>query len=139
MVLITLGLRGHRYGETPYCGACGYNLTGSVAERCPECGSTFLERDVVFGQQTRRPVVIGLGCAALVLSGLGILGSLNQVDWYQWCPDFLVISNLRSSNRSTASRALVEVKRRLQDGELSSFSRLAEACLAEQGATQPAP
>ncbi len=29
----------------PFCIQCGYNLTGSVSGRCPECGTPFVEKD----------------------------------------------------------------------------------------------
>lgn len=31
--------RNHRRPMAGYCGECGYNLTGNVSGRCPECGS----------------------------------------------------------------------------------------------------
>ena len=41
---------------TPFCLACGYNLTGSVSARCPECG-TFIDvtkwRDQTTAMKTR--------------------------------------------------------------------------------------
>lgn len=30
---------------TPFCLSCGYNLTGAVSDRCPECGHHFNARD----------------------------------------------------------------------------------------------
>jgi len=29
----------------PFCVACGYNLTGAVSERCPECGTYFTAKE----------------------------------------------------------------------------------------------
>lgn len=31
----------------PFCLHCGYDLTGSVSDRCPECGMAFSHREVV--------------------------------------------------------------------------------------------
>ena len=33
----------------PTCGQCGYNLTGSESNRCPECGTLFIEAGVTLG------------------------------------------------------------------------------------------
>lgn len=38
LFLIAKALWRSRAGTTPYCAECGYNLTGSHSERCPECG-----------------------------------------------------------------------------------------------------
>ena len=34
-------------GSGPRCGHCQYNLTGSTANRCPECGRLFIEAGIV--------------------------------------------------------------------------------------------
>ena len=34
-------------GAGPRCGHCQYNLTGSTANRCPECGRLFIDAGIV--------------------------------------------------------------------------------------------
>ena len=34
-----------RLSETPECETCGYNLTGNVSGRCPECGTEIVPHD----------------------------------------------------------------------------------------------
>ncbi len=46
----------------PHCGHCNYNLTGSTANRCPECGRLFIEAGVVTNPATslRKRRLIGI-------------------------------------------------------------------------------
>ena len=60
--------------QRPLCGQCGYDLTGSEGNRCPECGLLFIEAGVTFqrdkgarGRQLRRNVILAL----VVLLGAG--------------------------------------------------------------------
>jgi hypothetical protein len=34
----------------PYCPECGYDLTGTAGNRCPECGTPFRRQDLVLGE-----------------------------------------------------------------------------------------
>jgi hypothetical protein len=61
--LFRVALRG------PLCGNCGYNLTGSQANRCPECGELFIDAGVVRARAptgSRRRYVVWLGAATAI-------------------------------------------------------------------------
>lgn len=50
--------RGRRAGPEPRCTVCGYNLTGNISGRCPECGtrvSGFKEQEPNDGTTAPRP------------------------------------------------------------------------------------
>lgn len=51
----------------PLCGNCGYNLTGSTTNRCPECGELFVDAGIIKHQppQARKGVVVALVIACL--------------------------------------------------------------------------
>ena len=55
-----------RRGTEPRCGRCGYNLTGSQSDRCPECGLRFIEAGVVKGSPASR-ARLWIGLALLML------------------------------------------------------------------------
>ena len=55
-----------RLGSEPRCGQCGYNLTGSMSDRCPECGLRFIEAGIVKGSPTSR-ARLRVGLALIIL------------------------------------------------------------------------
>ena len=58
-----------RRGTEPRCGHCGYNLTGSLSDRCPECGLRFIEAGVVKGSPASR-ARLWIGVALIMLATL---------------------------------------------------------------------
>ena len=58
-----------RRGTEPRCGHCGYNLTGSLSDRCPECGLRFVQAGVVKGSPASR-ARFWFGLALIMLSPL---------------------------------------------------------------------
>lgn len=70
----------------PRCGSCGYNLTGSASNRCPECGVLFIEAGIVMQavrtSRVRLWVGVGLlvGVVPLFCLGTGAVMTLRQVE-----------------------------------------------------------
>lgn len=63
--------------EHPRCGNCGYNLTGSTSNRCPECGLLFIEAGVVVRRGGRRRSIGRRVLLALGLLSLPIIAMLG--------------------------------------------------------------
>ena len=68
-----------REGTDPTCSRCGYDLTGSESNRCPECGTLFIEAGVTMGNpSSKRPRWVWgswLVLSILFVAGIGILAS----------------------------------------------------------------
>ena len=75
VVLIEAQRRG-REGTDPTCGQCGYNLTGSECNRCPECGTLFIEAGVMLGnpspKRARWVLVNSVVLLILFVGGIGL-------------------------------------------------------------------
>ena len=144
IVLLIMALFPRRKGKTPYCRRCGYDLSGAVSDVCSECGaSLFKPRSVIFGRRQRRRGRI-IGAACLTLAGLVPLvvmtiGVANGIVWYHYCPTWLVLQNVQSSNLQTCSRAYLELARRRTMGTFPAhkLDELAKICLAEQARVTP--
>lgn len=134
MLLLALGLRGRRSGDTPTCARCGYNLTGLSSRRCPECGSELRGTAIAKGTLRRRPALI-TGAAVLVLIGvLAILGNATRFSPLPYLPGSWLVHLAQGGSLP----ALGELRQRHAVGGLSSTicHQLAEACLIQQAADQ---
>lgn len=63
----------------PRCGNCGYNLTGSPSNRCPECGMLFIDAGVITREPTPPPSRHMIRVVLLLLVGFTMLGVLGMV------------------------------------------------------------
>ncbi len=76
MVVLIKAQRRGREGSDPTCGQCGYNLTGSESNRCPECGTLFIEAGVILGnpspKKARWVLVSLVVLLILVVGGIGL-------------------------------------------------------------------
>ncbi len=78
IAVLVRGLRGDRQGDTPWCAACGHNLTGlSLIRRacCPECGA-HLHRSPGVRRGGRR-----LRRGDLIVGVLLTIGLLSPLAW----------------------------------------------------------
>ncbi len=81
VVVLIKGKRRGREGTDPACGQCGYNLTGSASNRCPECGTLFIEAGVTLGnpstKRARWLLVSLIILSILFVGGIGLSVSLT--------------------------------------------------------------
>src|SRR5262245_23698418 len=54
----------------PSCGHCGYDLTGSTSNRCPECGRLFIDAGVRVSRPRRSRLRIAAGIMMLLIGVL---------------------------------------------------------------------
>lgn len=85
LVVYRLVLDKNNDDETPVCGKCGYNLTGNVSGRCPECGMDSVRQ--VAEKLVRRERTHGLKIMAMLTFGgpLSFLGPLAIATMF-WMP-----------------------------------------------------
>ncbi|MEO0964227.1 MAG: hypothetical protein AAFY08_03825 [Planctomycetota bacterium] len=79
LVGLVAGLVGRRIGDTPYCGRCRFNLTGTLQnpvvgdETCPECGlGVAIPGRVRHGERRRRPGVIAIAAPMGLIVATGL-------------------------------------------------------------------
>lgn len=81
-ILIIAARRGPRTGF-PSCGACQYNLSGSVGSvaRCPECGADFKEVGITppRGASSRTMMIAGIALIVLPITCVGGILALTML------------------------------------------------------------
>ena len=94
VVVLIKGQRRGRQGTDPTCGRCGYNLTGSESNRCPECGTLFIEAGVTLGRSSPKKArwvwVSLLVLSILFVGGIGLSFSYraaNRARSHRQSPD----------------------------------------------------
>lgn len=141
LLLLVVGLWGKRAGTEPRCRKCKYNLTGLVANRCPECGREIDAQAVGYGLRYRRWPALACGAGLLLLSGAGagvlVYGKARNIDWYRHYPVRLLMMYAGRNDQA----ALDELLARLEQNQVpaSSIARLAELALDKYGRHPPPP
>ncbi|MEM8874777.1 MAG: hypothetical protein AAGD32_11040 [Planctomycetota bacterium] len=98
LILLTIGMRGRRVGDHPYCRQCGYDLFGNPdAMTCNECGrSVASPQERVVGMRHRRRGLVWGGTLLLIVSvvGQGLIGldAATDVDWQAWKPNWWLVA-----------------------------------------------
>jgi len=120
LIQLIASLRRKRMGTTPYCGACGYNLTGRAAEsmRCPECGADLSKAAaVVIGQGRRSRLRIAiwgflLGCSLAIVASVSV-PALIHYPWIHFYPASWLIADIDGPPGQKRTDADFELQRRL--------------------------
>lgn len=140
-VLAWRGLYRSRRGTTPFCRACGYNLSGRSSEGCSECGADLSRpKSIVIGERFahRRRLLIGVVFLAvgLIVGGRSVYSSLQRVNWYAYYPVSWLLADLASGSWAVASSAGIELWSRLHGNRLSpqDVELIVAAGLREQAA-----
>jgi|GEM_PF-7062181 len=75
-VYLMMTARRLRPNSGPRCGGCGYNLTGSTTNRCPECGALFIEAGIITESRVQSRARFWIGLLLVLLPMLPIGFSL---------------------------------------------------------------
>ena len=106
-----------RIGATPHCRRCGYNLTGLLnprevkpnaergignSGRCPECGATYDDRNIVFGERPKRALLLSIGLVLAMAGATGIVtqgvSTARRINWVKHWPTAWLVADLQSSD-----------------------------------------
>src|SRR5438477_2216152 len=140
IAFLKIGFWPRRRGDTPYCRGCGYRLVGNQSGICPECGRAFTDTTVVRGERHRHKGIAIIGLVLLLIGGF--IGSglwVEGINWYQYMPQRLVVSDAASSDPKVAERAWSELMRRRALAPLSENveKKLTDLALKEQAKPSP--
>ena len=128
LVVLRAGWRGApQTGTVPHCPHCEYNLTGLTESRCPECGQPFELQKVLFlGPRQRNWSGVSAGVVILALSAWWLWGSVWRAShslregYIHLRPTAWLIGEISSSNARLRYRAVEELLRRHETGDLSA-------------------
>ena len=100
VILLKTGIWPRRIGDAPHCRKCDYNLTGSVSEICPECGTPRTPRNIRYGKRRRDVprIVAGLVCLTIACCCFvpATIRTVRQRSWVRFYPTSWVIELLDS-------------------------------------------
>jgi hypothetical protein len=142
-IALRIGLRGRIIDDHPQCAACGFDLTGRLADtrNCGECGA-FLGGfgSTVIGHRVYRNKWVGTGAGFLVMSigcaALMFFDSANPFNINQHLPTRVLLL-MAEYLPGSGGGALAEIMSRGQLGTLSNSDSFAavETALGVQGRT----
>lgn len=115
--VLAFGLKGRIVGNEPHCRSCKYNLTGAVANNCPECGTPLAIDSVRWGLRRRRPIALIASILLIAVTTTGIYVNARSVRWMAHYP-FQFVSFMA---RRGDANAVSELWRRWQATELTSL------------------
>jgi hypothetical protein len=124
LILMYRGFRLRWVGDAPFCAACGYNLTGSESERCPECGADRNQPYAVVVGEPMRQTRLGFVGSILValpvfMMILSLVGNWNV----RMMPDIWLAADCGSTDSRVAVPAWWEVDARLSKGTFSPWAK----------------
>lgn len=123
LTLLTIGVRGNRIDDHPWCVACRFDLFAlpETTRTCPECGADIKKPNAVrIGQRRHKPRLAVTGAVMVLLFGTPLgLASFADIDWNRYKPLVMLKWELQSDHSRTRRWASEELARRIADGDLS--------------------